>query len=389
MTSRGVRLAAVIAGAVALGSGLAWRLSSGAAGPDRGAKDPGARVVPVVVTAAQRQDVPIEFDGLGTVVPLATVTLKSRVDGRLDQVLFKEGQVVKKGDVVAQLDARPFRIQVDQAQQTLARDAAQLRNAKLNLERYAGLLAQKLLPQQQVDDQRTLADQAEAVVGIDKAQLENAQLLLEWTRVVSPIDGVTGLRQVDPGNLVRAADPNGLVLITQLDPIAVLFTLPQDVLPQVAEAMERGPLGVEAYARDGVTLLASGTLLLIDNQINQSTATMRLKAEFTNPKRALWPNQFVKARLKVGVRQGALVVPTPSVQRGPKGPFVYVVGAEDTAAMKAIEVQATEGPLTLVSKGLDPGEWVVTDGQNQLRPGAKVQVKPNEQASPRGAKGSP
>jgi multidrug efflux system membrane fusion protein len=382
MTSRGVRLAWVVA--VALGGGLACGVTSGGGG-----KDPNARVVPVVVTAAQKQDVPIEFDGLGTVIPLATVTLKSRVDGRLDQVLFKEGQPVKKGDVLAQLDARPFHIQVDQANSTLARDAAQLRNAKLNLERYTGLLAQKLLPQQQVDDQRTLADQAEAVVGIDKAQLENAQLLLEWTRVVSPIDGVTGLRQVDPGNLVRASDPAGLVLITQLDPIAVLFTLPQDVLPQVAEAMEGGPLAVEAYGRDGVTLLASGTLLLIDNQINQSTATMRLKAEFANPKRALWPNQFVKARLKVGVRAGALVVPTPAVQRGPKGPFVYVIGADDTAAMKAIEVDDTEGPLTLVSKGLDPGEWVVTDGQNQLRPGAKVQVKPNEGAAQRRPKAAP
>ena len=289
---------------------------------------------------------------------------------------------MKKGEVLAQIDPRPFRIQLDQAAATLARDSAQARNAALNLERFKGLREQKLVAQQQVDDQQTLADQAAAVVGIDRAQVENAKLMLEWSRVTSPIDGVTGVRQVDPGNLVHASDATGLVLITQLDPIAVVFTLPQDALPQVVKAMAEGPLTVEAFARDGTTLISTGTLMMIDNQINQTTATIRLKAQFDNASHRLWPNAFVKARLKLAKRPNMLVVPTPAVQRGPKGPFVYVVNSDDTAAVRSIEIEGTEGTLTMLKKGLEQGERVVLDGQNQLRPGSKVQVGAE---APRGA----
>jgi multidrug efflux system membrane fusion protein len=364
-------LGLLVVGAV-LWRGLFVKTGNGAS------KERAARAIAVLVTPAAKRDVPIELDGLGSVVPLTTVTLKSRVEGRLEQLFFKEGQAVKKGDVLAQVDPRPFRIQLAQAQATLAKDTAQLKNAKLNLERYQSLQQQQLVPQQQVDDQKTLVDQAEAAVALDQAQVDSARLSLEWTKVTSPVDGVTGVRQVDAGNLVHVNDPNGLVVITQLDPIAVLFTLPQDVLPQVSEAMETGPLPVSAYARDGSTLLGSGTLMLIDNQINASTATLRLKAQLPNPRRQLWPNQFVKTRLHLTTRKDALVVPTVAVQRGPKGVFVYTVKSDGTAEMKPITVESVEGDLTLVKQGLAEGDRVVVDGQNQLRPGAKVTVKSAE-----------
>ncbi len=364
--------------AVALIALVTWRVAfskpdaPAGGGGRRGGADPD-RAVPVTLSVVKKEDVQISADGLGAVTPLATVAVKSRVDGKLEQVLFKEGQPVKKGDPLAQIDPRPFRIQVDQASATLARDSAAARNAMLNLERLKGLRDQKLIPQQQVDDQQTLFDQAEAVMGIDRAQVDAAKLSLEWSRITAPIDGVTGVRQIDPGNLVRASDPTGLVLLTQLDPIAVLFTLPQDALPAVSQAMAEGPLTVEAFARDGTTLIATGTLTVIDNQINQTTATIRLKAEFPNAQHTLWPNAFVKTRLKLSKREGMLTLPTPAVLRGPKGPFVYVVGADNTAAVRPIVIDSTEGPLTLIASGLAEGDRVVSDGQSQLRPGSKVQ----------------
>jgi len=354
---------------------LGSRSSSSAKGPAE------ARPVPVAVASVSQRDVPIYLEGLGTVVALATVTVKSQVDGRLDAVLFVEGQRVKKGEVIAQVDPRPFQAQLHQMEATLARDQAQLRNARLNLERYRDLRKQNLIAQQQVDDQQTQADQFAATVGIDQAQVETARLNLDYARIVSPIDGVTGIRQVDPGNLVHASDANGIVVITQLDPIAVLFTLPQDDLPRVSKALAQGPLSVEALSRDGNVKLGTGKVLLIDNQITQTTATIRLKAVFPNPDNALWPNQFVKARLLLTTRAGALVVPTPAIQRGPKGTFVYVVGPGNTVAVRPVELDSTEGALALISKGLTSGEQVVVDGQNQIRPGSLVQ--------PRSAEGAP
>ena len=332
----------------------------------------GERAIPVATAVATRKDVPVILEGLGTVTPLATVTQKSQVDGRLESVSFKEGQPVKKGEVIAQVDARPFAIQLHTAEASLFRDDAQLRNGKLNLDRYETLKKGNLIPQQQVDDQRTAVDQLEAAVRADRAQIEGARLNLDYARITSPIDGVTGLRQVDPGNLVHASDVNGIVIITQIDPIAVLYTLPQDDLPRVQKALAAGKVSVESYARDGIQKLATGELLLVDNQVNAQTATIRLKAVFPNPDHALWPNAFVKARMNLTTMKGALTVPAAVVQRGPNGTFAYVAAANNTVSPKPIEVGSIEGEQAIITKGLNEGDIVVTDGQNQLKPGSKI-----------------
>lgn len=337
--------------------------------------DGGARVVPVAAAKAAVKDVPVWLDGLGNVAAFKTVTVRPQVDGRLDKVLFKEGQAVKTGDVIAQIDPRPYEIQLKQAEGALARDSAQLHDNQKNLERYASLRDQKLIAQQQVDDQRAAVGQYEGAVRIDEAQIASARLNLDYARIKSPIDGVTGVRLVDPGNLVHATDQNGIVVITQVQPIAVVFTLPQDELHRVALELQKGPLTVEAWSRDGATRLGVGQLALIDNQINQATATMRLKSIFDNAERLLWPNQFVKARLLLTTRKGALTVPSTAVQRGPKGSFVYVIKDDSTAEMRPVEIAETQGDLALLKSGLNPGETVVTDGQNQLKPGSRVQIR--------------
>ena len=330
------------------------------------------RAVPVVTAQVQQRDLPIYLDGLGTVIAAKTITVRPQVDGRLDSVAFREGQVVRRGDVLAQIDPRPFQVQLEQARGAFARDSAQLRTARIALQRNLELLREKLVSQQDVDNQEALVGQLEGSTRIDQAQIDSARLNLDYARITSPIDGVTGVRQVDPGNLVRGGDATGIVVLTQLDPIAVLFTLPQDDLPRVAQQMELGALAVEAWSRDGNTKLGTGELLLIDNQINQNTATMRLKATFANPQRLLWPNQFVKARLLVAVRKGAIVAPATAVQRGPDGTFAYVVGPDETAQARPVEVDLTQGDLVSIARGLSPGDLVVTDGASALRPGAKV-----------------
>jgi membrane fusion protein, multidrug efflux system len=330
------------------------------------------RAVPVVTAQVQQRDVPIYLDGLGTVAAAKTVTVRPQVDGRLDSVSFREGQVVRRGEVLAQIDPRPFQVQLEQGRGALTRDRAQLRAARLSLERNEALLREKLVSRQDVDNAAAQVGQFEGATRIDQAQIDTALLNLDYARINSPIDGVTGVRMLDPGNLVKATDPNGIVVITQLDPIAVLFTLPQDDLPNVAQQMELGTLSVEAWSRDGSTKLGTGELLLIDNQINANTATMRLKATFRNPQRLLWPNQFVKARLLVSVRKGALVVPATAVQRGPDGTFAWLVLPDDTVQPRKIEVDLTQGDLASIARGLSPGELVVTDGASGLRPGAKV-----------------
>jgi multidrug efflux system membrane fusion protein len=345
-----------------------------------------ARVVPVSVATVVKQDVPVYVQGLGNAQPLATVTIKSQVDGRLDKVVFREGQEVKKGELLAQVDPRPFAIQLHQAQAALLRDDAQYRNAKLNLERFRELRARNLIAQQQVDDQQALADQLEGGVKADQALVENARLQLDYARIKSPIDGTTGVRLVDPGNIVHASDPTGIVVVTQLDPMAVVFTLPQDDLPQVSKRLAEGPLTVEAYNRDGAILLQTGKLELIDNQVNQATATIRLKAVLPNPNRSLWPSEFVKVKLLLTTEKDALTIPAAAVQRGPQGVFVYVVGPDQTASLRPIETSQTVDQLAIVSKGLSPGDRVVVEGQNQLRPGANVAPRPVGSA---GASGPP
>jgi len=366
----GIALGAVlIVGAVLRGRGNGQE----AAGAKGGRA--GAAADRVVAVAAVIRDVPVYLDGLGTVTAYKTVNVHAQVSGRLDKVSFREGQAVKRGEALAQIDPRPFTIAVHQAEATHARDEAQLAGAKRNLERFVGVGAQRLIPQQQVDDQRALVDQLTGTVAADKAAIENARLQLDYARITSPIDGVTGVRLVDPGNLVSTGDATGIVVVTQMDPIAVLFTLPQDALPDVSREQAKGALKVEAHSRDGGQLLATGELALVDNLINAGTATMRLKAIFANPNRLLWPNQFVKARLQLMLRKGALVIPAVAIQRGPQGAFVYVVGEDGRAALRPVTVERIEGETAIVAKGLVAGDKVVSEGQNQLRPGARVQLR--------------
>ncbi len=338
----------------------------------------GDRAIPVLVVPVARRDVPITTEGLGSVVAFKTVNVRTQVDGRLDRVAFREGQAVKRGDLLAQVDPRPFEIQLHQAEAALARDTAQLSGAELNLKRYEAVVTQRLIPQQQVDDQRALVDQLKGTVQSDQAQIENAKLQLVYARISSPIDGVTGIRLVDAGNIVHAADQTAIVVVTQLDPIAILFTLPQDELPRVVQSQSSGAPLVEALSQDGSKVIGSGQLELVDNQINQNTATIRLKAIFPNPSHSLWPNQFVKTRLRLGVKKAALVVPAAAVQRGPQGTFVYVVtgdNGDNKVQVKTVQIDTIEGPDALIAKGLDASDRVVTEGQNQLRPDARVTVR--------------
>jgi multidrug efflux system membrane fusion protein len=347
-----------------------------------------ARPVPVLAATAVRQDVPIYLEGLGTVVANRTVTVKPLVDGRLDQVLFQEGQLVHKGQALAQIDPRPFLVQLHQAEGALARDKAQLENGRLNVRRDQDLVNQKLIAQQQLDTDAATVGQLEGTVQIDQATIESARLNLDYARITSPVEGVTGVRIVDPGNVVHASDPNGIVVVTQLDPVAVVFTLPQDELPRLAEQMAKGRLPVEAFSRDGATRLGAGQLELIDNQINQTTATLRLKATFPNPKHLLWPNQFVKARLLLSTHRNALVVPATALQRGPAGIFVYVIGKDQTVAMKPVQAAPPQNDLAIVDKGLAEGEQVVADGQGQLRPGSRVAPREQGRTSQEASLGS-
>jgi membrane fusion protein, multidrug efflux system len=331
-----------------------------------------ARVVPVGVTAAERRDVPIWVEGLGNVTSLATVTVRARVSGQIVSVAFQEGSRVKTGDLLVQLDPRPFKIAFQQAEATYQRDLATLHNNERDLIRYKDLVGQKLIAQQQYDAQVATVESAKATVALDQAAANNARLNLQFSSVTSPINGIAGVRQVDVGNLVTPTDANGIVVLTQMDPIAVLFTLPQDDLPRVAAAFSKGPLTVEAWDRGGLSKLGTGKLTVIDNQVNPGTATIRLKAEFPNPDFRLWPSLFVKARMHLETRQDVVLIPTPAIQRGPNGTFVYVVNPDSTVAARNIQVDTVQGPLAVVTQGVQAGERVVVDGQNQLRAGAKV-----------------
>lgn len=349
-----------------------------ASGDSGGGRD---RAISVLTTPVVLRDVPISLDGIGSAVALKTVMVKPQVDGRLDKTTFEEGQAVRRGDLLAQIDPRPFAIMRAQAEAALARDRAQLRASQLTLDRLETVRKQNLIAQQQLDDQRAQVQQLEATIQADQAQLDQARLQLDYARIRSPIDGVTGVRLVDPGNIIRASDPTGIVMVTQLDPIAVLFSLPQDDLPRIATEMAKGPLAVEILSRDGVTRLGTGRLALIDNQINQATASIRLKAVLDNPKRLLWPNQFVKARLLVVIRHNALVLPAVAVQRGPQGTFVYVVAADQKVAARPIKIDTIEGDRAILAGGVSAGEQVVTEGQAQLRPGARVAPRPAGKAA--------
>jgi multidrug efflux system membrane fusion protein len=368
-----VLLVAVIAGTYML---VRTRTRAATSAAQAAASAQANRVVPVLTATAAQRDVPVWLEGLGNVTAFYTATIKPQVGGQIVDVLFTEGQRVKKGDVLVQIDPRPFAIALQSAEAALARDQANQKNGQLNLDRYKTLSDQKLIATQQYTDQASAVAQLDAQLQSDQAQIASARLNLTYARITSPIDGVTGVRLVDPGNLVAPTDATGLVVVTQLDPIAVIFTLPQDDLPSIVQGMAEGTLTVEARSRDGDKVLGEGKLTVIDNQINEATATVRLKAIFPNANQLLWPNQFVKARLHIATRKQAIVVPAVVVQHGPQGTFAYVVGPDSTSAVRPITVEAVQGETAIISKGLQPGETVVVEGQAQIRSGSKVATKP-------------
>jgi multidrug efflux system membrane fusion protein len=337
---------------------------------------PVQRPVPVGTSTVSRDDVNIYLNGLGTVTAFYTVTIRSRIDGELVKVAFTEGQLVKQGDLIAEIDPRPYQSQLKQAEGTLMKDQAALKGAQLDLDRYLALVGGRSISPQQVDSQRALVQQAEGAIQADQGIIDNVKLQLDYCHITAPISGRIGLRQVDPGNMVRANDINGLAVVTQLQPIAVMFTIPQDQITKVQAKVNAGQeLTVEAFDRQFVTRLASGKLLAIDNQVDATTGTLRLKAVFPNADNMLFPNQFVNARLLLDTMKSATVVPSAAVQLGPESRFVYVVKPDSTVELRTVEVGATEDDKTVVASGLNVGETVVTDGIDKLQNGSKVVLR--------------
>jgi multidrug efflux system membrane fusion protein len=331
--------------------------------------------VPVSVSPVLRQDVPVILTGLGTVQAYNTVTLKTRVDGQIMTVNFREGQEVHKGELLAVIDPRPYEVALETAKANLARDQAQLNTAKANLNRSRALLAAGVVAQQDFDTQEASAGQFAGTVQADQAAIDNAKLNLVYTRITSPLDGRIGLRLIDPGNMVHATDTNGMLVVTQMRPIAVIFTLPEDQLPQVLTQSHKGTLKVDAYSRDDQTMVASGKLETVDNQIDVTTGTAKLKAVFDNKDGALWPNQFVNIHMQISTAKGVLVVPMAAIQRGPDGNLAYVVGADKKVTIQPVTIALTQGNLALVSDGLQEGQQVVTEGQDKLQAGSLVAPK--------------
>jgi multidrug efflux system membrane fusion protein len=343
--------------------------------------------MPVSVASAKVQDVPVYLTGLGNVVGYNTVTVKSRIDGQLVQVPIREGQEVEKGDLLALIDPRPYQVALSQAQANLYKDQAALQDAKLNAQRYADLAKQGVISRQQYDTQASASGQLEGAVQADQAAIDNAKLNLVYTKITAPISGRVGLRQVDVGNMVHASDQNGMFVITQLHPIAVLFTLPEDQLPSVAQQMRKArQLPVDAFSRDNQNSLGTGKLLTIDNQIDPTTGTGKLKAEFENKDRTLWPNQFVNVKLLLDVRKNNIVVPAAAIQHGPQGTYVYVAKEDKTAELRQVTVAYMTGDVAAIANGVKPGDQVVTDGQDKLQSGSKIEPRtgnPQQQGQPK------
>jgi membrane fusion protein, multidrug efflux system len=370
----------------------------GAPSKGKGGFSAGNPVVPVVVATAQHGDLPVYFNGLGTVTAFNTVTVRSRVDGQLASVAFKEGQFVHEGDLLAQIDPRPFQVQLEQAQGQLAKDQAQRKDAQVNFERYKLLFQEGVIPQQQLDTQGALVGQFDGAITSDQSQIDNAKLQLTYSRITAPISGRIGLRLVDAGNIVHATDTNGLLVITQLQPISVIFTLPQDELPQVNAKLHAGvQLIVDAYDRDDTAKIASGKLQTIDNQIDVTTGTYKLKSVFSNENNALFPNQFVNVHLLVDTKHNLTIVPAAAIQRGPQGTYVYAAGTDNTVKIRVVTIAQTTGDSVGLSGGLSSGDVVVIDGQDKLQDGSKINPSTSSggkstgrnPASPSPAQGAP
>jgi membrane fusion protein, multidrug efflux system len=371
---------------VALAAGGWWYFHSRGAQANNaavaGANGPGgagdaAPAVPVVVATAHRGDLPVYFNGLGNVAAFNTVTVRSRVDGQIVKINFTEGQYVKEGDALIEIDPRPYQVQLEQADGQLAKDQAMLKDAQVDYGRYTQLFKEGVIPKQQVDTQQAQVGNYEGAIKADQASIDNAKLQITYAHITAPISGRVGLRLVDIGNIVHASDTNGLLVITQLQPIAVLFSLPQDQLPQVMDKMRSGrPMEVEAWDRDNTEKIATGKLLTVDNQIDMTTGTYKLKAVFDNAKNELFPNQFVNVHLLVDTKKNVVLVPTTAILRGQQGSsYVFAVKPGNAVTVKNVKVADTTGGMAGVSVGLSDGDVVVIDGQDKLKDGMVVEPR--------------
>ncbi|WP_199154574.1 MdtA/MuxA family multidrug efflux RND transporter periplasmic adaptor subunit [Chromobacterium sp. ASV23] len=368
------RLPLIIAVIAVLGGGWWWHQHSQNA-KEAAARNKGAAPVAVGVAEVRTMDAPLRLNALGTVNSTYTVTVRSRVDGQLDKVHFTEGQMVKQGQLLAELDSRPYQATLTQAEGQLQRDQALLANARIDLARYQQLSGQNSISKQQVDTQQALVHQYEGTVKVDQGAVAAAKLNVDYARITAPVSGRVGLRQVDPGNIVHASDANGLVTITQTQPINVVFAIPEVSLTSVLQAArDNKTLKVEAWDRDNKHKLADGTLLALDNQLNTGTGTINIKAKFANEQQELFPNQFVNVNLELGVRKNAIVVPTVAVQLGKVGNYVYTVGDDSTVSLAKVKTGPASGDNTIIEDGLKPGQRVVIDGVDKLRDGAQVKV---------------